>query len=532
MKHIAIIPIMLLALAATAQTKATVEHGAESKKTTAQYMATARQIGTYEGLNCWVGTAKDERLTVTLTDHNLEPMRSMELPEGADMRVLATTIDGNKARLLLAEEGYRNMTLIYTASIDLDSMRPEAGTLPLVQIDSVGYGKKDDCKVWGAASANGGHLGYVLIVEYKDRKQYSARTVVLDRQLKEEWNKEFAMGSMDEIAVADDGTVVTLGYEEEGEMTHFIFNVIGARKADSYDVAVKCDPVRELHLAGVTGRYAMGMGLFRPDGSKPDENLTGGVIGMAFQIDYAELSGFVMRPFQNEDLNILENKKTKKIQREQMMDYVSMNALTLTDFGAVIAAGRNYQRTYSEDNGLTSNEYHRMGLHMMAIDTDPEAISYALENGIIDEGRTEVDPQMVRKADVIIFGIGSLYTSIMPNVIIKQLKAAINESNAKKIYLCNAMTQHGETDGYSLEDHVKAIEKHLEGKLDIVVRAKDKIPEECLKRYEEEYSYPVEMKEKTHRYRIVSASLLSFENGLIRHDPDKITRVVERLIGE
>lgn len=369
MKHIAIIPIMLLALAATAQTKATVEHGAESKKTTAQYMATAKQIGTYEGLNCWVGTAKDERLTVTLTDHNLEPMRSMELPEGADMRVLATTIDGNKARLLLAEEGYRNMTLIYTASIDLDSMRPEAGTLPLVQIDSVGYGKKDDCKVWGAASANGGHLGYVLIVEYKDRKQYSARTVVLDRQLKEEWNKEFAMGSMDEIAVADDGTVVTLGYEEEGEMTHFIFNVIGARKADSYDVAVKCDPVRELHLAGVTGRYAMGMGLFRPDGSKPDENLTGGVIGMAFQIDYAELSGFVMRPFQNEDLNILENKKTKKIQREQMMDYVSMNALTLTHFGAVIAAGRNYQRTYSEDNGLTSNEYHRMGLHMVAIDT-------------------------------------------------------------------------------------------------------------------------------------------------------------------
>ena len=138
----------------------------------------------------------------------------------------------------------------------------------------------------------------------------------------------------------------------------------------------------------------------------------------------------------------------------------------------------------------------------------------------------------IRKADVIIFGIGSLYTSIMPNVIIKQLKAAINESSAKKIYLCNAMTQHGETDGYSLEDHVKAIEKHLEGKLDIVVRAKDKIPEECLKRYEEEYSYPVEMKEKTHRYRIVSASLLSFENGLIRHDPDKITRVVERLIGE
>jgi prephenate dehydrogenase len=59
--------------------------------------------------------------------------------------------------------------------------------------------------------------------------------------------------------------------------------------------------------------------------------------------------------------------------------------------------------------GLMGGSYAKglkhIGYHMMAIDTDPEAISYALENGIIDEGRTEVDPQMVRKADVIIFGL-------------------------------------------------------------------------------------------------------------------------------
>lgn len=59
--------------------------------------------------------------------------------------------------------------------------------------------------------------------------------------------------------------------------------------------------------------------------------------------------------------------------------------------------------------GLMGGSYAKglkhIGYHMMAIDTDPAAISYALENGIIDEGRTEVDPQMVRKADVIIFGL-------------------------------------------------------------------------------------------------------------------------------
>ncbi|MBR2281793.1 MAG: prephenate dehydrogenase [Spirochaetales bacterium] len=59
--------------------------------------------------------------------------------------------------------------------------------------------------------------------------------------------------------------------------------------------------------------------------------------------------------------------------------------------------------------GLMGGSYAKglkhIGYHMMAIDTDPAAISYALENGIIDEGRTDVDPQMVRKADVIIFGL-------------------------------------------------------------------------------------------------------------------------------
>ena len=369
MKQIAIIPLLLLALCGTAQTKVTVEQGAESKKVAARYLASAQQIGTYEGLNCWVGETKGERLTVMLTDHNMEPLRSMELPKGEQLRVLATTIDDKIAHLLLAEEGYHRMTLLYTSDIDLETMRPVEGTLPLTLIDSIGYGKKDECKVWAAASANGMYAGYLVVVEYKDRRQYSSRTVMLDRSMKEVWNKEFAIGSMDELTVTDDGTVVTLGYEEDEETTQFIFNVISKSKADAYEVSMKCDPIRELHLAGVVGRHAMAMGLFRPRDSHPNDNEAGGVVGLSFHIDSAALSGFTLRPFMNEDMNILDNKKTKKIQREQKIDFVSMNALTLTDFGAVIAVGRNYERTYKEDNGMTSHDHHRVGLHMVAMDT-------------------------------------------------------------------------------------------------------------------------------------------------------------------
>jgi len=145
---------------------------------------------------------------------------------------------------------------------------------------------------------------------------------------------------------------------------------------------------------------------------------------------------------------------------------------------------------------------------------------------------TESAVEAIKQADMIIFGIGSIYTSILPNIIIDDIREAILNSKAKRVYICNAMTQHGETDGYSLEDHVQAIEKHLEGKVDLVIFAQDCIPVSALKNYEEELAYPVVIREKEHGYKIVSTDLLSFENDLIRHIPSKIQAIIEKLIKE
>ena len=97
----------------------------------------------------------------------------------------------------------------------------------------------------------------------------------------------------------------------------------------------------------------------------------------------------------------------------------------------------------------------------------------------------------ILEADVIIFGIGSLYTSILPNVVIGELKEALLKTKATKVYLCNAMTQPGETDDYYLEDHVKAIEDHLHGSVDVVIYANDLLPPEVLERYIRERAFPV-----------------------------------------
>jgi len=99
----------------------------------------------------------------------------------------------------------------------------------------------------------------------------------------------------------------------------------------------------------------------------------------------------------------------------------------------------------------------------------------------------------IEEADLIIFSMGSLYTSILPNVICKEVKEALNKAKAPLMYLCNIVTQPGETDGFTVSDHVKLLNRYLdEKKLDVVVVGNTEIDKEIAKKYEtEEQKDPV-----------------------------------------
>ena len=144
---------------------------------------------------------------------------------------------------------------------------------------------------------------------------------------------------------------------------------------------------------------------------------------------------------------------------------------------------------------------------------------------------SEMAVEAIKKADYIVFGIGSLYTSIMPNLIIDEIRDAIKHSNAKKIYFCNAMSQPGETDYYSLEDHVNAIVDHtFPGIIDLVVTHDNMLKEKTLSKYAAMGSTPVWIQREMHDYQIIKRDLLTFENSLIRHDSDKIREIMEEII--
>lgn len=138
----------------------------------------------------------------------------------------------------------------------------------------------------------------------------------------------------------------------------------------------------------------------------------------------------------------------------------------------------------------------------------------------------------IQEADLIIYGIGSLYTSIMPNLIIPDISRAIQANPCKKIYFCNAMSQPGETDGYTVQDHIRAIEKHsFTDPVDIVVVNHSLLPRDVLEAYKKEGSFPIEIGKETTKYDIIQRDLLSLdEKRHIRHNPDAVKQVVEELL--
>lgn len=140
--------------------------------------------------------------------------------------------------------------------------------------------------------------------------------------------------------------------------------------------------------------------------------------------------------------------------------------------------------------------------------------------------------EAIQQADLIAYGIGSLYTSILPAVIVKDISEAIAQSLAPKVYFCNAMTQPGETEGYSLEDHVRAIEAHTyKNPVSLVVYNDAKIEQDVSDRYAKLGSTPVQMQEEDHMYQVISKELTVVdETGRIRHDSDKLAQCLVEIL--
>lgn len=137
----------------------------------------------------------------------------------------------------------------------------------------------------------------------------------------------------------------------------------------------------------------------------------------------------------------------------------------------------------------------------------------------------------IKEADLIILSMGSLYTSVMPHLICPSIVEAINNSSTNVMYICNAMTQPGETDNFTVNDHVQMLEKYLgKNTIDAVIATNTEVSDELLDKYAtEEQKDPVRIDYENiikENYELLEGDLLTTADGTIKHDSLKLSSII------
>jgi uncharacterized cofD-like protein len=143
--------------------------------------------------------------------------------------------------------------------------------------------------------------------------------------------------------------------------------------------------------------------------------------------------------------------------------------------------------------------------------------------------------EAIADADLIILGPGSLYTSIIPNLLVRGMADAIAKSPAATVYVCNIMTQPGETDRYRASEHIRAIHEHAgSGLIDYAIVNGEEIPKSLQQKYKKDGAVPVrpDIKEIEKMHVKPIKRDLVFETDVVRHDPEKLSESIMELIGE
>ena len=196
---------------------------------------------------------------------------------------------------------------------------------------------------------------------------------------------------------------------------------------------------------------------------------------------------------------------TKSLEALSKIFNIKGKVLPITEDKAVLVAHTTDGKTIEGESKIT-----KAGKHIKKIEY---------------KNKVRVTPQVleaVNKADLIIVGIGSLYTSIIPNLLPREMKRALMQAKAKKMYICNIMSEHGETDDFNVSDCVKQVNKYVcKDFIDVVLANKKKVPDEILELYKNEKAKQIMLdKEEVKKMgvELIASDLLTITNNQARHD--------------
>lgn len=168
-----------------------------------------------------------------------------------------------------------------------------------------------------------------------------------------------------------------------------------------------------------------------------------------------------------------------------------------------------------EDGSIVEGEHH--------ITESPKKIKevFYKEEPIVNPESIEA----IKNSDAIILSMGSVYTSIIPNLITKEIINAIDNSSAKIMYVCNMVTQPGETEGFKVSDHINLLNAYLgKRKIEYVLANDKKIDENILKRYQttEQKDQVILDKENLNNVKLIEDNYFTVIDNIVRHDALKL----------
>jgi len=232
-------------------------------------------------------------------------------------------------------------------------------------------------------------------------------------------------------------------------------------------------------------------------------------------------------------------------------------------FGNLLIAALNGICGNFEEAVAKTNEILRVKGQVLPVTSSDVRLCAELENGSVVYGESRIPPEALRqkspiarvwlspekpaatekaleaicRADLIVIGPGSLYTSIIPNLLVAGIPEAIRDAACSKVLICNMMTQPGETDGYSVWDHTAKVAEYLgEGIIEYVIANNEVIGADALKPYLEDGAEQI-LPTAEDRRNLLEAGITLIENnfveikkGYIRHDAGRIAGVISSLI--
>ncbi len=293
------------------------------------------------------------------------------------------------------------------------------------------------------------------------------------------------------------------------------------------------------------------------------KNYTNNLTAIVTVSDYGETATNSRKELQTLPLDDVKDSivslAAKEGEIEKLFNYEfkegKLRGLNFSDiyFLAMKGVNRNF-----EDAIIKSNEVLNMVGKVIPVTLDEMKIVAELANGYMVEERSRipevvadkitkinritVNPsncrpapgvvEAIKQADCIVIGPGSLYTNVIPNLLINGVAKAIKESTAIKVYVCNIMTEPGQTDNYSISDHINAIIEHCgTGIIDYCIYDTGEIIPEFIKKYNMEGQDLVEQDvDKVKGIKFLQRNLSMIKSDLIRHDPSLVASSIIELI--